>query len=519
MGRAPLTAGLVIALVLALALPAVAPAANPRGPEARTARYFAAIRTDEPKLRAFLKAMPKGADLHNHLSGAVPTETLIGYAIDDGLCIDTLTLTAMFAPATPGEACPVGQRPAADARSDPALFEQIVRAWSMEGFQPGVESGHDHFFATFGKFGAATGDKGEMLAAVAQINARQHVHYLETLVSRQSSAVRDLAAKVGFNEDFAATRARLLAGGMAQIIAAATAETDADMTRYRTLLHCATPSQADAACAMQTRFDYQVGRATKPEIVFTNLLLGFELQRSDSRYVGVNLVQPEDDPVALRDYTLQMRMIRYLRSVYPRAHVTLHAGELVAGLVPAADLRSHVREAVEIAGADRIGHGVDVLGETNAAGLLATMARRKVLVEVPLTSNRQILGVFGAKHPFMRYRAAGVPVALATDDPAVSRIDLTHEYEYATGEYGLGYRTLKRLSRTSLEYSFLPGKSLWRARGDHHVRAACASDTLGEPLPGRACSALLRASVKAATQWRLERAIRHFELRRRGLHG
>jgi len=49
---------------------------------------------------------------------------------------------------------------------------------------------------------------------------------------------------------------------------------------------------------MEVRFDYQVGRATRPEIVFTNLLLGFELQRSDPRYVGVNLVQPEDDPVA-----------------------------------------------------------------------------------------------------------------------------------------------------------------------------------------------------------------------------
>ena len=54
---------------------------------------------------------------------------------------------------------------------------------------------------------------------------------------------------------------------------------------------------------MTIRFDYQVGRATDPATVFTNLLLGFELQRGDRRYVGVNLVQPEDDPVALRDYT------------------------------------------------------------------------------------------------------------------------------------------------------------------------------------------------------------------------
>ena len=68
---------------------------------------------------------------------------------------------------------------------------------------------------------------------------------------------------------------------------------------------------------MEVRYDFQVGRATSPEIVFANLLLGFELQRRDPRYVGVNLVQPEDNPVALRDYTLHMQMIQYLRTVYP----------------------------------------------------------------------------------------------------------------------------------------------------------------------------------------------------------
>jgi len=49
-----------------------------------------------------------------------------------------------------------------------------------------------------------------------------------------------------------------------------------------------------------------------------------------------------------RDYTLQMRMIAYLHSVYPRGHVTLHAGELVPGLVEPADLTFHIRQAVEM---------------------------------------------------------------------------------------------------------------------------------------------------------------------------
>jgi adenosine deaminase len=497
MRRTQLSVLIVLALVLMAPSVAHATASRPSA-EARTAHYLDSIRTRPAKLRAFLKAMPKGADLHNHLSGAVPTETLIEYAARDGLCIDA-TFTATPAPAVAGGSCPPGQRPAADSSSDASFFAQIVRAWSMEDFQPGPASGHDHFFATFGKFSLATVRKGDMLAEVANINATQRVFYLETLVSRQGDAVRALATKVGFDPSLPALRQKLLDGGLAAIVKAASAETDADLARFNELLRCGT-RRADPGCALEVRYDYQVGRATSPEVVFTNLLLGFELQRTDPRYVGVNLVQPEDNPVALRDYTLQMQMIQYLRTIYPNAHVTLHAGELVPGLVPAADLRSHIRQAVEIAGAERIGHGVDVVGETNAGQLLTEMARRDVLVEVPLTSNAQILGVFGAAHPFVNYRAAGVPVALATDDPGVERIDLTHEYQLATTQYRLDYRELKTLSRTPDGY---------------RLARACAADRPGGRDPERRCRALLRESEKALTQWKLERAFRSFERRRR----
>jgi adenosine deaminase len=510
MSRTYLRVLIVLALLL-IAPPAAHATESARSAEKGTARYLDTIRTRPAKLRAFVKAMPKGADLHNHLSGAVPTETLIGYAVRDGLCIDA-TFTATPAPAVPGGACPAGQRPAADSVSDKAFFAQIVRAWSMEGFQPGAESGHDHFFATFGKFGLATARKGDMLAEVARINARQRVLYLETLVSRQGDAVRALATKVGFDRNLPALRQKLFDGGVAELVRAARAETDADLARFDELLRCGT-RRADPACAMQVRYDYQVGRATSPEIVFANLLLGFELQRSDPRYVGVNLVQPEDNGVALRDYTLQMQMIQYLRTVYPSAHVTLHAGELVPGLVPAADLRSHIRQAVEIAGAERIGHGVDVVSEFNAGQLLDEMARRHVLLEVPFTSNAQILGVFGAAHPFVNYRAAGVPVALATDDPGVERIDLTHEYQLATTRYRLRYSDLKTLSRASLEHAFLPGASLWRSPDRYQPARACAAGVPAERDPGRRCRALLRRSAKARAQWRLERGFRSFERR------
>jgi hypothetical protein len=72
-----------------------------------------------------------------------------------------------------------GQRPLRDALSDNDLQNQVVHAWSMKGFVPADESGHDHFFATFGKFGVALdGHDGDGLATVARRARSEHVDYL-----------------------------------------------------------------------------------------------------------------------------------------------------------------------------------------------------------------------------------------------------------------------------------------------------------------------------------------------------
>jgi len=170
---------------------------------------------------------------------------------------------------------------------------------------------------------------------------------------------------------------------------------------------------------------------------------------------------PEDGYLSMRDYTLQMKMLDYLHSVYPNVHISLHAGELAMGLVPPEGLRFHIRQAVELGHAERIGHGVDVMYENDAHGLLKEMAQKHVMVEINLSSNESILGVKGAEHPFSLYRAAHVPVALSTDDEGVGRIDITNEYVRAALDYHLSYQDLKQLARTGMEYNFLPGKSLW----------------------------------------------------------
>jgi len=120
------------------------------------------------------------------------------------------------------------------------------------------------------------------------------------------------------------------------------------------------------------------------------------------------------------------------------------------------------------------------------------------------------LGVKGNAHPLPIYLRYAVPVALATDDEGVSRSDMTHEYLRAVQTYDiLGYKELKRMSRMSLEHSFLAGSSLWAS--EFRQVAACANDHAGAGKASNPCQRFLDANERAHAQWRLEDAFAEFE--------
>jgi adenosine deaminase len=270
-------------------------------------------------------------------------------------------------------------------------------------------------------------------------------------------------------------------------------------------------------CSVKIRFLYQVLRGFPPQQVFAQTLLGFEVAQAELEtgrplVVGINFVMPEDGYLSMRDYHLQMQMLDYLHSVYPKVHISLHAGELAPGMVPPAGLSFHIREAINLGHAERIGHGVDVLYEDNPLRLLHEMAVKHIMVEINLTSNDVILDVAGADHPLHAYIASHVPFALSTDDEGVSRIDLTHEYVKAADDQDLTYAELKQSARTSLEHSFLHGESLYVTPDDFaHRKPACAAAINSTSTPSRACQPLLDANERAAQQWELERRFAVYE--------
>lgn len=497
------------------------------GNEMRASRaYEQAVHQGPLAVQAFLADFPKGADLHFHLSAGVYAETLIRAAAEDKVCIDPVKIE--FARDAQGktvkEPCAAPLVTAADLNGsaltpkEQDLYDRVVDAFSMRNYVPtSGYSGHDQFFATFDRFGGL--DKshtGQWLEEITSRSDAENNQYLELMHTPSFGHAARIAHEIGWNPDFAQMRQSLLDHGLREEIATDREELRKAIAMRNQIQKCGT-QQASSACTVQVRFIYQILRAFPPEQVFAQTLLGFEtvqqaIEQGSDDWVGINFVQPEDYMVSMRDYTLHMKMVEYLHGLYPKVHITLHAGELAPGMVPPEGMKFHVRQAVEIGHAERIGHGVDVMYEKDAPELLKEMARKHVMVEVNLSSNDGILGITGDRHPFQYYRAAHVPVALSTDDEAVSRIDLQHEYVRAANEYHLSYAELKQLARTGMEHNFLPGTSLWASPDVFSAPAvACKGQALGGAKPATACKSFLDGSEKATAQWELERRFREFE--------
>lgn len=509
--------------------------------EVRAARALeAAKKQGAPEVVAFLRSFPKGADLHMHLSGAIYAETFIKEAAQSGLCVVPVDPgtppspvgqnAVQFAQPGPDKKAPCGPNgiPAAAAMVKQDLYDNLIDSFSMRSFVPteGI-SGHDQFFATFARFGGLKNFAGEWLDEVTSRAASQNEQYLEIMQTPTFSNAARLGFQIGWpqgsekeikSQTLAALRSALLSAGLRNEVAIDSKELDDAKQSHLQHEHCGsvlpdtTAETAAPACQVRIHWLFQVLRGYPPQQVFAQTLLGFEVASADPDVVGINFVMPEDGRISMQDYHLQMQMLDYLHSVYPKVHISLHAGELAPGMVPPDGLSFHIREAVELGHAERIGHGVDILYEDHAAELLKEMAARHIDVEVNLTSNDGILGIKGGDHPLSAYRAAHVPFSLSTDDEGVSRGNLTQEYTRAVTEQNLTYADLKQSARDSLEHSFLHGDSLYAKTDDYARRITiCTAPITAKSVPIGPCKTFLDLNEKAEQEYELERRFAVFE--------
>ncbi len=127
-------------------------------------------------------------------------------------------------------------------------------------------------------------------------------------------------------------------------------------------------------------------------------------------------------------------------------NITVHAGEVGNA--------SNVREAIELLGAQRIGHGVRAIEDHRVVRLLQ---ERNVTLEVCPTSNLQT-GVTRAfsQHPLRNLYHLAVPVTINTDDPSISDTTLTDEYMVAIETMGFAVEDIQQTIMTAARAAFLP---------------------------------------------------------------
>ena len=145
-----------------------------------------------------------------------------------------------------------------------------------------------------------------------------------------------------------------------------------------------------------------------------------------------------------------------LRPVYDQAtavglHRLIHAGEIGGP--------EKIREAVEILGAERIGHGIAAI---NDPALMDLLADRRIPLEICQQSNIRT-GALARQlrrpdariedHPLAALFRHGIPIVLSTDDPAMFHTTLLNEYEHAH-QLGMTENELLRLVQMSFDFAF-----------------------------------------------------------------
>src|SRR5580698_2430468 len=198
---------LLVIVLFTLTAAATAHGAEPAGN--KMDQRVAKLRKSPPELYAFLYRMPKGADLHNHVAGAVYAENFLEAAIEQQLCLDKAALAIVR--------CTPGGVNASAIRTDNALRNALIDSFSMRNFVPGRQSAEDHFFDAFDKFLAVS--TADLVAEIAQRAADQNESYVELMGLDGGGPIAALGKRVGLTDDFDGTRKKLEGAGLPQLVA------------------------------------------------------------------------------------------------------------------------------------------------------------------------------------------------------------------------------------------------------------------------------------------------------------
>ena len=422
--------------------------------------YFEKIRNNEAQLTAFFSQMPKGGDLHHHFSGSIYAEPMLKYAIAQDFYLNVETMDVRKEKPATGN-----WQLFSSLQSDGTLStykQKIMQKWSVKDYNYVDYPSNKLFFESFMKFEPAIkGNFGQGLLELKNRAISENVSYIETQLSTIPTSM--------ITDDLKLFNARLRKLALVKDEKAITTSLD---TLFNSLIKKNAESYAkdfntnfvaklhndlkidDKQFTM--RYQNFVLRFMEPVDLFKNLVIAFISANDSPLMAGVNIVSPEDGETAMNDYWLHMLMFKYCHDRYPNVKYAMHAGELTLGLVLPEDLTWHIGAAVYTAGANRIGHGVDLAYEKDSYNLLRYMEKNSIPIEINLVSNEFILKVKEGRHPFSLYKEFGVPIVISTDDAGILRTNMTEQYVLLAKRYkDVSYSDIKQFVYNSINYSFI----------------------------------------------------------------
>lgn len=426
--------------------------------------YLEKIRNNEALLTAFFQQMPKGGDLHHHFSGSVYAEPLLERAIAEDFYLNIETMAVSKTKPANGN-----WQTFSSLKNEGKLEyyqQQVIQTWSIKDYNGSVPS-DDQFFDSFMKFEPTIKDHfAEGMLELKKRAIAENVLYIETQLStipcdmnvsdltdfnsklRQASAQKDEKATLKLLDELYKSLQQKDAKKYSldfnnNFIAKLHKDLKIDDEKFT------------------MRYQNFVLRFMEPVDLFKNLTIAF-ISANDSKFVaGVNIVSPEHGENSMKDYWLHMVMFKYCHSKFPEVKYTLHAGELTLGLVQPEELTWHINDAIYVAGANRIGHGVDIAYEANSYDLLKYMSKNNIPIEINLASNEFILKVKENRHPFTLYKEFNVPIVISTDDAGILRSSMTEQYVLLAKRYpDVNYETIKKYVYNSINYSFIQDASV-----------------------------------------------------------
>ena len=175
-----------------------------------------------------------------------------------------------------------------------------------------------------------------------------------------------------------------------------------------------------------------------------DLRMAYQFVSENDPWVAVNMVGREDDD---KGYPRRfLPVAREMRHAFNNVRLSIHGGEVD-------EPNDHVRDTL-LMGADRIGHGLNLITDDDAMRL---MRYGPYMVEINLISNLLLEYVSDySQHPFPEYLRIGIPVALSTDDRGMWHSTMTDEFFVGVKEFDLSWPEIRLLSESSIRYSFLP---------------------------------------------------------------